>query len=109
MLEQAEHDTDEREVLSRLRDEYENRIDHLRHRHGAPGSPETAESRFDHQAQTEALRAERDAIMRLRDRGQIPDEISARSSTTSTWPRRGCSSRPAFAYSASSSARRVGN
>ena len=65
VLEQGEHDTDEREVLARLRDEYENRIDHLRHRHGAPGSQETAESRFDHQAQTETLRAERDAIMRL--------------------------------------------
>ncbi len=69
-------DGEQRDVLKRLRDEYENRIDHLRH-HGT-GAPETAESRFDHQAQAEVLNAERRAIMELRDRGQIPDEIFRR-------------------------------
>jgi monovalent cation/hydrogen antiporter len=68
--------TEEREVLARLRDEYEHRIDHLRH-HGT-GAPESDESRFDHEAQTQALHAERRAIMELRDRGQIPDEIFRR-------------------------------
>lgn len=60
-------------TLARLRDEYENRIEHLGH-HGSRAA-ETDQSRFDHHAQDEALRAERRAIMRLRDRGQIPDEI----------------------------------
>jgi Na+/H+ antiporter len=69
-------DAEEREVLSRLRDEYEHRIDHLRH-HGT-GAPESNESRFDHEAQKEALHAERRAITELRDRGQIPDEIFRR-------------------------------
>ena len=65
----------EREVLERLRDEYSHRIDHLRSHRTRARPHETAESRFDHEAQNEALRAERQAIMLLRDRGEIPDEI----------------------------------
>ncbi|BDE07695.1 Na+/H+ antiporter [Vulcanimicrobium alpinum] len=65
---------DEREVLDRLADEYQHRIEHL-NRHGTGTAAETAASRFDHDAQTAAIRAERRAIMRLRDRGEIPDEI----------------------------------
>lgn len=74
-LEREEHGPEEREVLDRLRDEYENRITHLRH-HEAPGAAaETAASVFDHAAQQAAVRAERRAIRALRDRGRIPDEI----------------------------------
>jgi CPA1 family monovalent cation:H+ antiporter len=72
------HGDEERDVLERLRDEYVHRIDHLRTHHVPGDEDETPASRFDHQAQHEALRAERDAIMRLRDRGEIPDEIFRR-------------------------------
>jgi monovalent cation/hydrogen antiporter len=65
----------EQEVLERLRDEYTHRIDHLRSHRTRARPHETAESRFDHEAQNEALRAERRAITHLRDRGEIPDEI----------------------------------
>jgi CPA1 family monovalent cation:H+ antiporter len=68
---------EEREVLDRLRDEYVHRVEHLRS-HGTDGGEETAASLFDHEAQTEALRAERRAIMELRDGGEIPDEIFRR-------------------------------
>jgi CPA1 family monovalent cation:H+ antiporter len=61
---------EEREVLERLRDEYAHRIDHLRG-HGA----ETPASEFDHRVQHRAVAAERRAIMRLRESGEIPDEI----------------------------------
>jgi CPA1 family monovalent cation:H+ antiporter len=61
---------EEREVLERLRDEYAHRIGHLRG-HGE----ETPATRFDHRAQQEALDAERREIMRLRESGEIPDEI----------------------------------
>jgi Na+/H+ antiporter len=68
-------DSEEREVLDRLRDEYVHRIEHLRS-HGARGAmQETPASRFDHDAQDVALRAERGEIMRLRDSGEIPDDI----------------------------------
>ena len=60
-------------TLARLRDEYENRIEHLGH-HGSHEA-ETDQSRFDHHAQDTALRAERRAVMQLRDRGEIPDDI----------------------------------
>ena len=33
------------------------------------------ESRYDHHVQEEAIAAERDAILKLRDEGKIPDEI----------------------------------
>ncbi len=74
-LERDQHGPEQREVLARLRDEYENRIAHLSH-HAAPGATaETAESAFDHAAQRAAVSAERRAIRALRDRGRIPDEI----------------------------------
>jgi hypothetical protein len=66
-------DDEQREVLDRLRDEYVHRIEHLRG-HGG----ETPESVFDHAAQLASVRAEREEIMRLRDRGDIPDEIFRR-------------------------------
>jgi CPA1 family monovalent cation:H+ antiporter len=77
-LERTHKEPWEREVLQRLRYEYEHRIDHLRH-HAAPGGePETLASQFDHEAQEAVLRAERREIVRLRDRGEIPDEIFRR-------------------------------
>jgi Na+/H+ antiporter len=69
---------EEREVIERLADEYEHRIDHLRTHHVQSDVDETAASRFDHDAQEQAVRAEREAIMRLRDDGEIPDEIFRR-------------------------------
>ncbi|HEY0394229.1 MAG TPA: Na+/H+ antiporter [Candidatus Elarobacter sp.] len=66
-------DDEEREVLERLRDEYAHRIEHLRG-HGE----ETPASAFDHEAQLAAVRAERSEILRLRDAGEIPDEIFRR-------------------------------
>jgi Na+/H+ antiporter len=69
---------EEREVVERLADEYEHRIDHLRTHHVPGYVDETTESRFDHEAQEQAVRAEREAIMQLRDNGEIPDEIFRR-------------------------------
>ena len=65
-------------MIERLADEYEHRIDHLRTHHVQSAVDETAASRFDHDAQEQAVRAEREAIMRLRDDGEIPDEIFRR-------------------------------
>ncbi len=65
----------EREVLDRLRDEYQHRIEHLGRHEPDRRAPESAESRFDHEAQRVAIQAERRAIVELRDRGEIPDEI----------------------------------
>jgi len=68
---------DEREIANRLRAEYENRIAHLRgHIDGRGAIPERV--RRDHWIQGEALAAERSAIMRLRQKGEIPDEIFRR-------------------------------
>jgi monovalent cation/hydrogen antiporter len=69
---------EEREVSDRLRDEYVHRIEHLRSHGARGGAQETAAGRFDHDAQAAALQAERAAIMRLRDEGEIPDEIFRR-------------------------------
>jgi CPA1 family monovalent cation:H+ antiporter len=66
-------DDEQRGVLDGLRSEYAHRIDHLRTHHTRVD--ETTASSFDHAAQTQALRAERAAVMQLRDRGDIPDEI----------------------------------
>jgi CPA1 family monovalent cation:H+ antiporter len=74
-LQRANTEAYELEVLERLRDEYQHRIEHLQRHDAGGGAGETPESRFDHLVQSAALRAERSAIMRLRDRGEIPDEI----------------------------------
>jgi monovalent cation/hydrogen antiporter len=65
----------EREVLERLRDEYQHRIEHLRRHEPDREAGESEESRFDHLAQRVAIQAERRAITQLRDRGEIPDDI----------------------------------
>ncbi|TAM75979.1 Na+/H+ antiporter [bacterium] len=69
--------TDERLVAGRLKAEYESRIEHL-HRHLHGEQPESPVVRNDHWLQGEALAAERSAILRLRDAGEIPDEIFRR-------------------------------
>jgi hypothetical protein len=66
---------EEREVLERLRDEYVHRMEHLRSHAAGRSGDESPASRFDHDAQTAALQAERRAIMDLRDRGEIPDDV----------------------------------
>jgi CPA1 family monovalent cation:H+ antiporter len=74
-LQRANTEPYEREVLERLHDEYQHRIEHLRRHEPDGGAGETPESRFDHLAQSAAIRAERSAVLRLRDRGEIPDDI----------------------------------
>jgi Na+/H+ antiporter len=74
-LQRPDLEPPEREVLDRLRDEYQHRIEHLGRHDPGGAAGETPESRFDHVAQRAAIQAERGAIMRLRDRGEIPDEI----------------------------------
>jgi CPA1 family monovalent cation:H+ antiporter len=66
---------EEREVLERLRDEYVHRIEHLRSHATGKSGDESPASRFDHEAQTVVVQAERRAIVDLRDRGEIPDDI----------------------------------
>jgi CPA1 family monovalent cation:H+ antiporter len=73
-LEPGFDSVEEWEVQGRTVAEYEYRIEHLLG-HGDGLATTTAESRIDHYLQTEALRAERNAIMRLRNEGEIPDEI----------------------------------
>jgi len=75
-IETGEHRPAEWEVIGRIKSEYEHRIDHLQSH--LPGERESDDSLFDHRLQDEALRAERDAIMELRDGGKIPDEIFRR-------------------------------
>jgi Na+/H+ antiporter len=68
----------EREPIARAIAEYRNRIDHLGHHVTPEQDTEGAESRYDHHVQEEALKAERHAIVKLRDEGKIPDEIFRR-------------------------------
>jgi Na+/H+ antiporter len=77
-IEELYNDTNDehaREDLEALRIEYERRIDHLR-REVEVDSPVLREEDVMHNAlEIEALRAERDAIMTLRDNGDVPDDI----------------------------------
>jgi len=75
-IESGEHLPAEWEIIGRIKGEYENRISHLQSH--LPGERESPESVFDHRLQDEALRAEREAIMRMRAQGKIPDEIFRR-------------------------------
>jgi CPA1 family monovalent cation:H+ antiporter len=70
----TEHSPDEWEIIGRIRSEYENRITHLR-AHSEVGVAENPLAIFDDKLQAAALKAERAAIMRMRDEGKIPDEI----------------------------------
>ena len=72
-LEPTFDSTEEWEVEGRILGEYEYRIAHLSgHLDGSIGPQEIA---FDHRMQAEALSAERAEILRLRDGGEIPDEV----------------------------------
>jgi CPA1 family monovalent cation:H+ antiporter len=72
-LEPGFHSTVEWEVEGRLLGEYEYRIAHLSgHLEGAADTESIAQ---DHRLEQEALQAERREITRLRDSGEIPDEI----------------------------------
>ena len=73
MLEPGFDSTEEWEVEGRILGEYEYRIAHLSgHLEGSPNAKGVA---FDHTLQTEALNAERAEIQRMREVGEIPDEI----------------------------------
>ncbi|MDQ2872859.1 MAG: Na+/H+ antiporter [Candidatus Eremiobacteraeota bacterium] len=74
-LEPTFDSTTDWEVAGRLLGEYEHRIHHLRGHLEDDGSDIAAENRADHRLQKEALDAERRAIMRMRGRGEIPDDV----------------------------------
>ena len=65
---------EEWEVEGRILAEYDYRIQHLLG-HDDATHRESIESRIDHRLEGEALGAERREIMRLREGGEIPDEI----------------------------------
>jgi CPA1 family monovalent cation:H+ antiporter len=67
-----------RSDLTRLRAEYESRIAHLRDPEASHDHDESPTSDIHTYAEREALRAERNAIKELRDRGEIPDEAFRR-------------------------------
>ena len=63
------------ETLGHAQAEYRNRIEHLQ-KHGlGDGSEESPAGKFDHEVQEAALAAERREISRLRNEGEIPDDI----------------------------------
>ena len=68
-------DQHEAEDLAQLRHEYETRIAHLRA--GGKAASVLADLTHDY-AEREALRAERYAVMRLRDAGEVPDDTFRR-------------------------------
>jgi CPA1 family monovalent cation:H+ antiporter len=72
-LEPSFDSTEEWEVEGRILGEYEYRIAHLTGH--LDGSIEPQAIAFDHRMQAEALVAEREEILRLRDSGEIPDEV----------------------------------
>jgi monovalent cation/hydrogen antiporter len=77
-MREGEGDVHMLEDLDALQNEYEHRIEHLRTSVDGQLPAERAVD-FEHNIpEIEALRAERTAIMRLRDRGEIPDDIFRR-------------------------------
>ncbi len=64
--------------LTRLRGEYETRIAHLRDPEAGHDHGQATSSDIHTYAEREALRAERDAVLELRDSGEIPDEAFRR-------------------------------
>jgi len=81
-LEPDFNSTTEWEVEGWILSEYEYRIGHLeghaRLEGAVVGHLETAEISLDHKLQSEALDAERKEIIRLRNAGEIPDEVYRR-------------------------------
>jgi len=64
------------EVEGRIVDEYRNRIEHLSgHLDGVATEAQATANEIDHRLQSEALGAERSAILAMRRRGEIPDDI----------------------------------
>ncbi len=72
-LEPGFNSTEEWEVEGRLLGEYDYRIAHLRGH--VNGKTETGSVALDHRLQQEALEAERHEVLRMRDEGEIPDEV----------------------------------
>jgi CPA1 family monovalent cation:H+ antiporter len=80
-LEPDFNSTTEWEVEGRILSEYEYRIGHLQGHTKVDADGVTAESsevNLDHKLQEEALKAERREISRLREAGEIPDEVYRR-------------------------------
>jgi CPA1 family monovalent cation:H+ antiporter len=75
-LEPGFNSTDEWEVEGRILGEYDYRIAHLSGH--LDGSIDRQDVAIDHQLQQEALDAERHEVQRMRDAGEIPDEIFRR-------------------------------
>lgn len=73
VLEPGFTSTEEWEVEGRLLGEYEYRIAHLLGH--VQGTAESGAVALDHRLQKEALDAERRAVLRMRDAGEVPDEI----------------------------------
>ncbi|MBV9647252.1 MAG: Na+/H+ antiporter [Candidatus Eremiobacteraeota bacterium] len=73
-LERDFQSSEEQQVQGRIIAEYDYRIQHLE-RHGDGAAEMGAEVDIDHRLEHEALKAERVEIMRLREAGEIPDEI----------------------------------
>jgi Na+/H+ antiporter len=73
-LEAAFDSVEEWEVGGRIVAEYEYRIAHLLG-HATGERDSSPRSRIDHRLETAALRGERSAIKRMRNAGEIPDEI----------------------------------
>lgn len=65
----------EAEVVGRLMEEYQQRIDVLRGRAAPADTDEGRSSALDRELQKEALAAERRTIMSMRSEGEIPDDI----------------------------------
>lgn len=63
------------EMAERILDEYEQRINVLRGKAAKDEKQEAADSRIDRRLQKLALDAERRTIMRMREAGEIPDDI----------------------------------
>lgn len=74
-LEPTLRSTDEWETVGRAQAEYRSRIAHLRGHIAGAGIEENDAGRFDHFVQEAAIAAERREIARLRNLGEIPDEI----------------------------------
>ncbi len=70
-----EHTLDD---LERLRSEYTSRIEHLRREESGETAEATAAGMHEDYAEREALRAEREAIREMRNRGEIPDDAFRR-------------------------------
>jgi len=72
-LEPSFDSTEEWEIEGRILGEYQYRVAHLRSH--ASGTVESGTVAMDHRLEREALQAERREVLRMREAGEIPDEI----------------------------------